>query len=700
MDFVDGKYGLVAGSDNSIATTDDGCTTWHQRPTDKAVTICAVSPVEIWITDKNVDGVVYHTIDSGNTWVKKDIGSGDIIRKIVFYGNRGYVVGDSWLAYRTTDGGESWKDMDVSPAADFVDVEFPDSSHGWVIGSNMVETVIAQSADGGETWSAETLPVSIRLYDICAPDSLTMYTIGNDTGHAFIYYTLDGGKTWNGGTDSIPGSNHRWIHFIDKNRGFVFTTTGIMYTTTDGGHTWPDSQSLGFSCRAVDFTTGGFVWILSAATGGISLYQSKDTCRTWTYKGRETAITNKLYEVSFADPSHGTMVTDSTYYITGDGGSSWEKGQLPDSVQLPLARIAMPAAGALRIISTRYQVYAKNSPGGEWYSSDLPEFFVPRDYVFLGTSHGWILGGVKYWERGSFKNVSLVATTDDAQTWHEIWSDSTVNTGSICFIDDNTGWMTGASGYLMHTTDGGETWSKKDAVPVANYTDVCFLDDRNGWLLAEYDTAYQTSDGGATWKAFYLGSYQNNYIMSKMSVCDSSHIIIAGTRRYNRFAADPWYYSEVVDFKAGVSRNLLLSRSQQDISFNFAAVSDTLIWVVGNNGLVQRYSQTSTPITSKVIVQNTRLHTSPVSYKYNIAGSTLRINLFFDMAANIRVPRISIFDLKGRCLYTTFIRHMNTRFAPYTISVPLNKMGKNIYICTVSEKENNRLYSSFSIARY
>lgn len=69
----------------------------------------------------------------------------------------------------------------------------------------------------------------------------------------------------------------------------------------------------------------------------------------------------------------------------------------------------------------------------------------------------------------------------------------------VHFTDDNSGWVCGLSGIILHTSDGGINWETQSAPPVNYYSSIFFTDDQNGWAAGYAGRIIHTSDGGSSW---------------------------------------------------------------------------------------------------------------------------------------------------------------------------------------------------------
>jgi photosystem II stability/assembly factor-like uncharacterized protein len=110
------------------------------------------------------------------------------------------------------------------------------------------------------------------------PTPTTGYAVGYISGQPFavVGKTSNAGATWIVRvTEPLAGEGARDVFFLDANTGFMRTSGGQLYKTTDGGATWnPTAQTRGkrfrfadpevgwsFFERELQFTTdGGMHW--------------------------------------------------------------------------------------------------------------------------------------------------------------------------------------------------------------------------------------------------------------------------------------------------------------------------------------------------------------------------------------------------------------------------------------------------------
>lgn len=90
----------------------------------------------------------------------------------------------------------------------------------------------------------------------------------------------------------------------------------------------------------------------------------------------------------------------------------------------------------------------------------------------------------------------------------------------VFFVDQNTGWIVGGSGMILHTTDGGLTWAKQDGRTKKALRSVYFINHNEGWIVGSGEIyrkggelradktggiVLHTADAGLTWKRQKIG---------------------------------------------------------------------------------------------------------------------------------------------------------------------------------------------------
>jgi len=115
-----------------------------------------------------------------------------------------------------------------------------------------------------------------------------------------------------------------------------------------------------------------------------------------------------------------------------------------------------------------------------------------NDVFFVDNQTGWVVGA----------GGVILHTTDGGTTWTPQSSGTTNAMRAVFFLDANTGWALGKDIFnvLLKTTDGGATWSDitSSSISTGTLRDVVFTDTLNGWMVSS-DSIYKSIDGGVSW---------------------------------------------------------------------------------------------------------------------------------------------------------------------------------------------------------
>jgi len=146
------------------------------------------------------------------------------------------------------------------------------------------------------------------------------------------------------------------------------------------------------------------------------------------------------------------------------------------------------------------------------FVSDVPGASQRLSYDLLSASFpndqsGWVCG----------RWGTILHTEDGGKTWVPQKSDTDFTLVSIHFVDSSTGWAVGDSGTILHTKDGGKTWIKQKSPVPYFLTGVQFVSSRNGWIVTERTTILYTQDGGENWQVQFK---DEDFILKRVSFCD------------------------------------------------------------------------------------------------------------------------------------------------------------------------------------
>lgn len=202
------------------------------------------------------------------------------------------------------------------------------------------------------------------------------------------------------------------------------------------------------------------IW-LTGAHGNV--FHTADGGKSW--KKQKTKIGEQLCEADFVDALNGWVVgSNGTIIHTADGGKNWEK-QLSGVKTLLL------------------------------------------NVDFIDAKHGWAVGSAG----------TLLRTKDGGKMWENLSIEYGPVLNGVSFVDALTGWIVGDYGMILHTQDGGDTWQEQHCQDIVPYVppdewemplpmlfDVCFVDKNSGWISGIEGNVLYTSDGGKNWKKLQI----------------------------------------------------------------------------------------------------------------------------------------------------------------------------------------------------
>ena len=254
----------------------------------------------------------------------------------------------------------SWDALPLGTKADFDDIWFADSMHGWIAGGGYDITggLVGRTSDGGKTWSF--------VSNLIARDRASVTS----------------------------------IRFVDLERGTATMSTGTMLETADGGASWTATDRKANSdrlSRKTIFFDDARGW---SAGNQASLARTADGGATWEKVPAPVATGEhpNFWDVSFTDSQNGWVVgEEGTMFFTTDGGETWTRRStgLKDAHSVAKLEHIPTARGTVEIDA------GDRTPG-----------FTVSAVRFLDETHGWIAGFYP-----NFGRSLILRTVDGGATW-------------------------------------------------------------------------------------------------------------------------------------------------------------------------------------------------------------------------------------------------------------------------------------------
>jgi photosystem II stability/assembly factor-like uncharacterized protein len=280
------------------------------------------------------EGVVWHTLDGGQSWVRQPTGVRASLRSVCFLTSEiGWIVGreessfgaSSGVLLFTRDGGLKWQRLLPGALPGLNQVRFIDSANGHLLGdgTDQLPSGLFRTTDGGRTW--EPVP---------GPRTTTWYAgefVANGQG------ILGGGWARLGKlraskfsvTDDVDRAIGRDILGVHSLPGITIAVArgGMVLTSVSEGSKWGYAK-LGLPpelLACLDFHAvhgvGKHAWIVGRP--GAVILHTDDAGQSWQVQ--KTGSPLPLHGVCFFNDRVGWAVGDAgTILATTDGGATWK----------------------------------------------------------------------------------------------------------------------------------------------------------------------------------------------------------------------------------------------------------------------------------------------------------------------------------------------------------------------------------------
>ncbi len=144
------------------------------------------------------------------------------------------------------------------------------------------------------------------------------------------------------------------------------------------------------------------------------------------------------------------------------------------------------------------KIFRSENGGNSWSSYTLSAVNFKNVFSFNNT----------VWIAGNDGKIYKTLKTNSPINSYNVGTTNSIN--SVCFLDDNNGYLCGDGGIVYMTVDGGVTWVQRNSgISTANLNSISFLDQNNGIVVGENGTVFITIDGGANWTPENVGTTRN-----------------------------------------------------------------------------------------------------------------------------------------------------------------------------------------------
>jgi photosystem II stability/assembly factor-like uncharacterized protein len=495
----------------------------------------------VWISTDSGDN--FKKIESATMPINIDSLAIDPRNTTTFY------AGTWWRAYKTTDGGKSWRlikngmidDSDVFAIT--IDRKNPDH----VISSAC--SGIYESFNGGELWKKiQGIPSQSRRTRDIFQNPAKPGSVYAATTEGF-WMTGDNGKTWSLTTRKDLEINSITVHPEDPNRIYIGTNNYGVMVSSDGGKNFAPTND-NFTSRFTYTLTPDnerpnriYATTQNTTTGGGFVFVSNNGGQTW----EQTRSLDVERVAPFAFLQDGTnpntlyLGTNLGIFRSLDRGLTWTQLTPPKPVtkKKPVAKKKTTAKTTVKPPPVEVVVTDPTTPALIPALTEkvkvLEHTADGKNGMFAGTNNGLYrtYDITKGWEKIPFgigidQNVFAVAVSPE--TPETIWVGTAVS-GVIVSRDSGQTWQkaggipenvpvssivvdpkrpeyiyVGTSQTLYLSRDGGKSWTRRGGnLPLGNYTSI-LINPRNSneiYTSSALETdggIYFSNDAGQNWK--------------------------------------------------------------------------------------------------------------------------------------------------------------------------------------------------------
>lgn len=484
-----------------------------------------------------------------------DYNLGSLLRRI-------YIVGDNGFAAYSEDNFETYTLLpNLVATENLTSVSFKDVNTGYI----GAEGALYYTNNGGATWTKQdTSPWNaVKITDIRYINSLAYATAVSLTDPSATFYAemIPTSSSFSfsinyineGGLNQLTERYMGIYPSVDGQNFVLISENGTIAESSDYGSTFTVQNTDIPSPNAMD-VTGSRIYVSYGFASTNSAF-SEDNGDTWvpiSFSGALTDYSIDEIAVKYNGTDYAGLAAtalEPTYFFEDGEINSW----------LPGVEYNYQADGVIQDIDF-------DSDGNAW---------------FVGNSSIYKASGANY------AGHERIPTGAGYQLGYN------VDEYAVDFLDSQTGYIVGPSGFIYKTINGGTNWSTLDASTSVDLREVAFLNSDDGFVLfdASTDEYLYTEDGGDTWEFRSLPAVTvwNEILFSSESV--------------GYIAGEDGFLATTTDAGASWSLiNLGIDQHIVDISFN-----DEKLYGVIDGGFIfsiaEKQSQTITfdPITDKTL---------------------------------------------------------------------------------------------------
>lgn len=369
-------------------------------------------------------------------------------------------IGTTWRAYKSTDGGKSWRliSKGMIDDSDVFAIDIDPSNPDHIVSSAC--SGIYESFNGGELW--------VKIQGIPSQSRRTKAIVRNPAKNGGIYAgTTEGfwmsandGKSWALTSQRELEVNSIAVHPDEPNKIYIATNNYGIMVSNDGGHNF-SIQNGNFSSRFThqiipDSERPNRFYALTnnTSTGGGFIFISDDGGQTWTTSNRNLSVIRiKTFSLLQAKENSNTILigTNNGIFRSLDRGSSW--------AALPVGKIPPPKVTKKTVVvKGKKRVVTTKEPANPNLVASLKDRVSALAYTNDGKD-----GLIAATDNGLFRTYNIANGWEKLPFGEEI--DEQIFAMNVSPAQPETIWAGTVRSGVLVSKDNGVTWKRITDIP-------------------------------------------------------------------------------------------------------------------------------------------------------------------------------------------------------------------------------------------
>lgn len=278
------------------------------------------------------------------------------------------------------------------------------------------------------------------------------------------------------------------VVFVDRQRGWIAGSNGMLLSTEDGGQQWQPVLLPPKMRKEPLLDLWAFDERRLMALGEFGLFNRRPELQ-WHERVflLRTEDRGALWlDTPMAKPPLQPNQTLTIKKTTKDTLEIEEPKPPPDPILLRMAFAGVNVGWAVGELGT---IQTTADGGATWKLQVIQARKILNDISAVDAQQAWIVGA------GGF----ALHTEDGGQSWKEQTTGVASSLRAVHFADAKHGWAVGNDGVILSTVNGGARWQQQTSGTQQNLNDVFFTGLKEGWVAGDRGTLLHTTDSGATW---------------------------------------------------------------------------------------------------------------------------------------------------------------------------------------------------------